>query len=626
MKAIYDETNLRLECGPHIGRGGEGDVFQLRQSAAHCAKIYHAGPLPAEKTQKLRALRALAAPPSDLQQVAAIPLSLVFEKPGGRDPVGVVLPFVEGRDIHELYSPVARQQFFPGAHLGFLTAVARNLAFAFHKLHAHGIVMGDVNEQNIKVRPDATVRLIDCDSFQVSSPAGFFPCRVGSALWTAPELVGRALGNAPRTPNQDGFGLAQMIFLLLFAGRYPFAGTPLPGVDLDPNQAIARFAFAYDPAPPTPLLRPPPCTVRLSDFPPRISALFLRAFRVEGVQPGARPSPAEWIAALAALQGELAACTRYRSHVFWRDAPGCPWCRILAGSGADLFPEPFDPGATGAGTMGAPLWPADTFQHPVLVFAPVPDALLHEARLAARTDPGTGLDWISSALSRLNLFRRFASEHRLQELRRETSTLELAIQAAEATLQRMNQRLREGLQEIQSKAEFAGRLLQMGGALQRASRAAALAEAERRVRESALMEDLREADLDEADIPGIGAGRKQTLRCHGIHTAADLREDRLRGLPGFGAGLIRRLLEWRGEIEAEFQFLGLSGQRKQIEQVADEILRRQGAEARQRVAECIQAARQLKEAQRAEFCLLQETYQKHVLKREVLAVRIEALS
>jgi DNA-binding helix-hairpin-helix protein with protein kinase domain len=29
---------------------------------------------------------------------------------------------------------------------------AKNLAAAFHNLYAHGIVIGDVNEQNIKVR------------------------------------------------------------------------------------------------------------------------------------------------------------------------------------------------------------------------------------------------------------------------------------------------------------------------------------------------------------------------------------------------------------------------------------------------------------------------------------------
>jgi DNA-binding helix-hairpin-helix protein with protein kinase domain len=616
---LYDETQLPLDCGSKIGSGGEGDVFQLQQTASHCAKIYHKQPLPPEKVHKLRALRALGAPPSDLQQVAAIPLSLLFKHPGGRDPVGVVLPFVDGRDIHDLYNPGARQKYFPRAHLGFLAATAQNLAFAFQKLHTRGIVMGDVNEQNIKVLNDATVRLIDCDSFQISTGTGFFPCPVGSSMWTAPELVGRVLGNAPRTPNQDAFGLAQLIFLLLFAGRYPFAGIPAPGVSLDPNEAIAHFAFAYDPAPPKRLLQPPAHTVRLSDFPLQIGGLFLRAFRAEGARPNGRPSPAEWIAALSGLQKELTVCSRNKAHVFWKGVSRCPWCRILEDSGVDLFPEPFDPSAAGL------LWPPDTFEFEEAFFSPVPDALLQEARLVARLPQKSGLDWISAALQRIGVFRNFLTGRQLQDLRREMASLDEALQATRTRLQRLNQQSRQRLGTLRTGAEGSARMLQHGAGGQSAAHAAALAEAERRVREAALNEHLGEAEIDEAEITGIGAGRKRTLRSHGIQTAADLREDRLRGLPGFGAGLIQRLMDWREEIEGEFHFLNHGGYRKQIQQQAAEILRRQSAEVRQKIQEILHAARKLKDAHRAEFRSLEAGYQEQLLKKEVLGIRIEAL-
>jgi DNA-binding helix-hairpin-helix protein with protein kinase domain len=204
--------------------------------------------------------------------------------------------------------------------------------------------------------------------------------------------------------------------------------------------------------------------------------------------------------------------------------------------------------------------------------------------------------------------------------------LEAALQTAQVNLQHRNQQFRKNLQGIQSEAETAARIFQNGSATHRETHAAALAEAEHRVHEAALLDHLGEADIQEAGIPGIGAGRKQTLRNHGIQTAADLREDRLLGLPGFGPGLIRRLMEWRMEVEGEFQFHKLGGHRKHIQQEAAEILRRRGAEARQRIQESIHAARRLKDAQRAEFQSLQDRHHENLLKREVLAIRIEALT
>ena len=200
---LYDETDRRWDLAARIGVGGEGEVFRLEGAPMHCAKVYLQRPVPETKVRKLEALRARAA---GLQGVAALPLSLLYAKPGRKQAAGVVLPFVEGRDIHELYNPEARQEAFPGADLGFLVAVARNVAFVFGRVHAAGMVIGDVSEQNLKVRGDATGTL----PVRGSAGAGGGP-QSGGGCGPVRLCVRSAAGQAPAfaaTPCDPVFGVS----------------------------------------------------------------------------------------------------------------------------------------------------------------------------------------------------------------------------------------------------------------------------------------------------------------------------------------------------------------------------------------------------------------------------------
>lgn len=61
---------------------------------------------------------------------------------------------------------------------------------------------------------------------EFSHASGVFHCDVGVPLWTPPELQGRDFRGLTRTKNHDRFGLAVLMFQLLFMGRHPFAGVP----------------------------------------------------------------------------------------------------------------------------------------------------------------------------------------------------------------------------------------------------------------------------------------------------------------------------------------------------------------------------------------------------------------
>lgn len=60
--------------------------------------------------------------------------------------------------------------------------------------------------------------------------------------------------------------------------------------------------------------------------------------------------------------------------------------------------------------------------------------------------------------------------------------------------------------------------------------------------------------IADADIPKIGAGRKQVLASNNIFTAADVDDYRIRGIKGFGDVLTSNLLAWKEEVLRQFRF------------------------------------------------------------------------
>ena len=82
------------------------------------------------------------------------------------------------------------------------------------------------------------MRLIGCDSFQITAGGRCFTCDVGVPMFTPPELQERSLTGVIRSENHDNFGLAVVIFQVLFMGSHPFAGRRPGGGDMPIEQAI----------------------------------------------------------------------------------------------------------------------------------------------------------------------------------------------------------------------------------------------------------------------------------------------------------------------------------------------------------------------------------------------------
>ena len=249
------------------------------------------------------------------------------------------MPFLPGKEVHELYGPGSRKVHFPAADWAFLIQTATNCAVAFDALHASGpgIAMGDVNERNVFVTTEALVRLLDCDSFQITAGGQSFPCGVGVPTYTPPELQGQSLRTVVRTHNHDRFGLAVLIFQLLFVGRHPFCGRPLTRRDLSFEEAIKEFRFAYSRAAAQLQITPPLYAPLLGIVPAEIGRLFERAFSKHSAQPDARPKAQEWADALSALQKQLKTCARDPGHKYSAHLGQCCWCELMDAGAPNYF-------------------------------------------------------------------------------------------------------------------------------------------------------------------------------------------------------------------------------------------------------------------------------------------------
>ena len=346
---LYVDGNP-LSVGSLLGKGGEGEVYLLNDGTSRALKIYTRADGPTREQKILTMIRMGLAQQSPL---VSFPLAVARKRDGTF--AGFVMKLVKGHHpLFELYSPGARKHNFPRADYRFLVRAAANIARAVASVHEENCVIGDINHSSILVSDTATAALIDADSFQIIDGPSRYLSRVGVPEYTPPELHGQHLGTVVRTPNHDAFGLAIVIFQLLFMGRHPFVGTVRKG-DIPPiAQAIRDYRFVYDEKRDVGMDQPPG-TPTLSDFPETIARYFEAAFGRE--MANQRPTAKQWAAALMDLEKDLTRCKDIELHYFPATASECPWCFMDRALGMGLFVpfipatvttiHPFDPGAAG---------------------------------------------------------------------------------------------------------------------------------------------------------------------------------------------------------------------------------------------------------------------------------------
>lgn len=541
---VYDSRGQRVPLGTELGSGGEGSVFEVIGQPNLAAKVYDR-PADREKATKLLTMARLRT--DRLLRLAAWPVDTLHDRPGGVVKGFLMPKLSDFKAIHTLYGPKSRLMEFPNADWRFLIHAATNAARAFAVIHEHGHVVGDVNHANLLVSKQATVMLIDCDSFQVMENGHHYLCEVGVLTHTPPELQGfPSFRGVVRTANHDAFGLAVLIFQLLFMGRHPFSGRYLAKGEMPLEKAIMEFRFAYGANAKFMKMEPPPGTLPLEAVSQPVALLFERAFSQESAGRGTRPNPQEWVWALNELPQRLRQCTRHSGHYFVDTLTSCPWCKLEVVSGVVLFPIVI----TGVG-QPAGIFNVDAVWAQIMSVqspSPLPVVLPKSCQPSQKA-----LHHSRARRSWRGLLNRFVSIiTKKPDVRVE---FEKALREAQAHLQSVNQRWQAeaGDGKFQSKLQDLGVKMRQYQELP-ALRQQKLRQLAARLREDQLHKFLERHRIQTAVIRDIGPTRKATLQSYGIETAADVTEHAILAVPGFGPVYTSRLLDWRRSVERQFVF------------------------------------------------------------------------
>jgi DNA-binding helix-hairpin-helix protein with protein kinase domain len=608
MPAYKDNSGTPIVLGSEIGKGGEGSVYEIPSNPKLVAKIYH-GPIKPIHAEKLAAMVTTGTP--DVLKVAAWPVSIL--QSNGKT-VGLLMPKFDrsNKPIHELYGPKTRLREFPTANWGFLIHVATNMARGFAAVHNAGHIIGDVNHGNMLVSSKGTTAFIDCDSFQIRSNGRVFLCEVGVPTYTPPELQNRPFNSIQRTANHDAFGLAVLVFHLLFMGRHPFAGRFSGKGDMDIEKAISEFRFPFGRSAAQMMMSPPPNSLLLNQVSQAIANGFEKAFSPDAVKGIPRPTATEWLSILSQASKELTRCKTNPVHVFFSHLSSCPWCNIES-RGIVLFVE-FGPIFTTSLNVDQS-WRKISSLPPLGVLRQI--TALHNQGLSVLPTPesealgrqrrrriGIGIitvivtvliaatlvpnGAVSLGLILGSIFFAYKFPQPLQKQK------EIALGTFKSYQQRF-QNLQNSYaaecsdQSFVSKSQELSQLRNQYNALP-VERKRKLQQLEVNKYQLQLLRHLDKFGVQDAVISGIGPGRKQMLISYGVDSAADVTAASLDQVPNIGPKLAANILAWRTRLERTFKFDASEPvDKKEIEKI-DRELRAKSRQLEQSVSRCAQEA------------------------------------
>lgn len=569
--AVFRADGSPITLGDRIGRGGEGEVYAIANDNSHAVKIY-SGVGGTDRREKILAM--VAAKLSEHTPLAAFPIHVVKKRDGHF--AGFIMRKISGHEpLFEIYAPRARKTNFPQANYPFLVAVASNFARAVGSVHETGCVIGDINHSGVLIARDAKVSLIDADSFQLVDGTRRFLCRVGVPDYTPPELQGQKLNTVVRSPNHDNFGVAIVIFQLLFMGRHPFSGAYSHG-DMPIEKAIGEYRFAYSTVRNVGMT-PPPGAPLLKHFPPQLGAAFERAFGPGGL----RPEPREWIGLLNDLNRGLRVCRDDPLHHYWQGSPECPWCRMERLQGISLFLPPITqspassngPASVGAFRMDV-IWrtieavspPGPCTGAPRIQKtdpAPSPEAqqlrsqvskqrllggaVIGVAAIVLLASANLWLIWVPAGW--FGLAKLLGGGPEPAKLRAHKTELDRRWTKAVGDWRSrcgddLFKKTRSELQ--QAKTAYTGLA---------AEQAQRITKYQQNRRDFQLKAYLGTFYIRRAKISGVGPTKTATLASYGIETAADLTGmSRIERVPGFGPATAINLMAWRRVVEGRFVY------------------------------------------------------------------------
>ena len=358
-----------LSLTEELGSGGEGTVFKTSKPN-YVAKIY-SSKANQEKCEKLRVM--LDNPPSNpslsKEHISiAWPVDILLDQ--YQNYVGFLMPEIRNsKPLISVYSSAKRKKEAVGFNWLYLHTAAFNTALILESLHRSHYTVGDLKSDNLRVNDRALVSIVDTDSFQVKdvSTGTIYYSSMGSDEYTPPEMYGKDLSSVERSEVQDLFGLAIVIWLLIF-GKHPFSGKSQDSsINPQINDNIrAGYWVDGDQS----KIKLPDLAIPIRVVYPELQQLFYRCFTVGHDNPYARPTASEWCRTLKIAVNDLQRCPTNTEHYYSTAYNRCHWCEINARLKYDHFPA-------------NPL--AGSNESPTRVSIPVPAASIPTTLVSPRT-------------------------------------------------------------------------------------------------------------------------------------------------------------------------------------------------------------------------------------------------
>jgi hypothetical protein len=223
--------------------------------------------------------------------------------------------------------------------------MAGNLVSAVWAIHNAGYVIADVNDGNIMGIANGYVTIVDTDSFQITEPGRghVHYCPVGTPFFTPPEfqyLFEPAPRQKQRSPEQDMFGIATLVFRLLMEGHFPYA-CAFPD-SVDPLEYVDCLKQGLFPHGPQARFGPPDLAPPFAMLHPSLRELFIQCFVAGNTDSQARPSAGTWHRALKDSLKDLTCCAANSQHYYFNHCPACPWCEWVERLNR-IQPDDWDP-------------------------------------------------------------------------------------------------------------------------------------------------------------------------------------------------------------------------------------------------------------------------------------------
>ena len=213
-----------------LGGGGEGTTF--RTDSGHACKIYTRDRLTEHRLQKLTLM-------TDKKiRIPDVCWPLALARNSQKDFIGYLMPLADGIQMQKcLFVKPLLEKSFPNWSRRNLVQLAITWLEKVVNIHNLNVLIGDVNPLNFLIKSETEVFFVDTDSYQIED----FPCPVGMANFTAPEIQGIDFPTFLRTFEHEYFAIATLLFMILLPGKPPYSHQG--GGDLTKNIKEGEFSY-----------------------------------------------------------------------------------------------------------------------------------------------------------------------------------------------------------------------------------------------------------------------------------------------------------------------------------------------------------------------------------------------